>query len=209
MPAEPEATRRPVTAGGLAAALTQRGIIALVWIGVALHVAILIHQAAARQTQWDFSHYYVSALAMREGLNPYLTDLRPLGARLGLEGINRSNYPPAFILSFEPLTLLTPHTAWLTWLILNLAALATTIVWLLEPWRDLGKRRILVIAALALLYPPVSTSIFYSQTQILLLLMLVIVMRELASGCDVAAGLVLGFTGLLKIFPLIMAGYLV
>jgi len=209
MSTAPSTARRALSPGGLAAALTHPGIIALFWIGLALHAAVIIHQAAARRTQWDFSHYYVSALAMREGLNPYLTDLRPLGAHLGLEGINRSNYPPPFILSFEPLTFLTPRAAWLTWLVLNLAALATAIVWLLEPWRDLGKRKILAFAALALLYPPVSTNIFYSQTQILLLLMLVIVMRELAAGHDVTAGLVLGFAGLLKIFPLIMAGYLV
>jgi len=205
----PTTARWTVSASGLAAVLTQPGIIVLVWIGLAVHAAIIIHQAAARWTRWDFSHYYVSALAMREGLNPYLTDLRPLGACLGLEGINRSNYPPPFILSFEPLTFLTPHAAWLTWLVLNLAALATATVWLLEPWRNLGKRKILAIAALALLYPPVSTNIFYSQTQILLLLMLVIVMRELGKGCDVTAGFVLGIAGLLKVFPLIMTGYLV
>jgi Glycosyltransferase family 87 len=163
--AAPMGAHRNVSAGGLAATLTRPGIVALLWIGVALHFAVIIQQAAAHRTQWDFSHYYVSALAMRHGLNPYTTDLRPLGARLGLAGISRSSYPPSFILGFEPLTFLRPGTAWLTWLIVNLAAL----VWLVDTWRGVRKPQILAVAALALLYPPISINLFYSQTQILIL----------------------------------------
>ena len=64
-----------------------------------------------RSNQTDFSHYYVSALAMRRGIDPYTTDLKPLASlknqcssrskanRLGLdvEEINIGTYPPSTV----------------------------------------------------------------------------------------------------------------
>jgi len=99
--------RRLVTGRGLAHALTESPTIVALWVGAILHAVLIFGQLRGRVTRWDFSHYYLSALAMRAGVNPYTTDLRPLGRALAIEGIDHATYPPAFLLCFEPLTLMT------------------------------------------------------------------------------------------------------
>jgi hypothetical protein len=89
-----------------------------------MHLGVAVAEGRARQHQWDFSPYYVAALAMREGINPYATDLRPLGQQLGLEGIARATDTPFFPLRFEPLTWLRPAPAYGIWLAISAAALA-------------------------------------------------------------------------------------
>src|SRR5258708_411208 len=86
-----------------------------------------------RVNKWDFSHYYLSALILREGGNPYVTDLGQRGAQLGMnvDEINRASYPPTFLLCFEPLTLLSPGTAYWVWFAVNLLLLVATYVVLL------------------------------------------------------------------------------
>src|SRR5260370_40159437 len=103
--------RRLVTGRGLAHALTESPIIVALWVGAILHALLIFGQVRGRVTHWDFSHYYLSALAMRAGLNPYTTDLRSLGRALGIEGIDHATYPPAFLLCFEPLTLMKDLSA--------------------------------------------------------------------------------------------------
>jgi hypothetical protein len=79
-----------------------------------LYAGILLLSLGSRARTWDFSHYYVSALAMRQGINPYATSLAPLASSLGLDikEIDKATYPPTFILLFEPLTLLAPVSAY-------------------------------------------------------------------------------------------------
>ena len=64
-----------------------------------------------RANKWDYSIYYSSALAMRQGMNPYTTDLTPLAHSLGfeLDKINHATDPPTFVMCFVPLTLLAPR----------------------------------------------------------------------------------------------------
>lgn len=204
-----EPRRRGLSAHGLVSALTQPPLLVVIWIGVAAHLALVIRQAVARQTQWDFSHYYVSALAMRQGLDPYRIDLRPLGSRLGLEGIARATYPPFFIMGFEPLTLMGPHAAWWTWFAINLMALAASLFILIALAEEPGTRERLAIAALLLLYPPLGVHLFYSQTQILILLLLVGTFHALGRDREATAGTLIGLAALIKLFPIMMIGYLI
>ncbi len=104
--------RRLVTGRGLAHALTESPIIVALWVGAMLHALLIFGQVRGRVAHWDFSHYYLSALAMRAGVNPYTTDLRPLGRALGIEAIEHATYPPAFLLCFEPLTLMKDLFGW-------------------------------------------------------------------------------------------------
>ena len=60
-----------------------------------------------------------------------------------------------------------------------------------------------------LLYSPLSDHIAFAQVQILILLMLVLAMRWLAIGREVAAGLMLALAAMLKAFPLVLALYLI
>jgi hypothetical protein len=201
--------RRLVTGRGLAHALTESPIIVVLWVGAILHALLIFGQIRGRVTRWDFSHYYLSALAMRAGLNPYTTDLRPLGQVLGIEGIEHATYPPAFLLCFEPLTLMTPRAAYWTWFGINVAALALALALLFREIPSLRTRQIMVLIPLAILYPPLGTHFFYAQTQVLILLLFVLMMWAMGRGYERTAGLFLALAGLIKIFPLLMVGYFV
>jgi glycosyl transferase family 87 len=170
---------------------------------------VTVVQSAARRHQWDFSHYYVSALAMRNGINPYATDLRPFGQRLGLEGIARATDTPFFLLCFEPLTRLGAGAAFWVWLAINGVALAIAMTLILRAAPHLDQAQSISLCTIILLYPPLSNHIFYAQTQVIILLLMAVAMRALESDRDRRAGLALAMAGLLKVFPLVIAGYFV
>ncbi len=170
----------------------------------------LLWTFSVRSDQIDFSHYYVSALAMRQGIDPYVTDLRPLAASLGLEVAEMTigTYPPTFILCFEPLTLLSPLHAYWLWTALNVVFFALALYLLLDGFPEDIELR-LGLVGLAILYTPVTDNFYYAQTQILILLLLVLFMRWSKMRRYELAGVCLAVAGLLKIFPLILVGYLV
>lgn len=201
-------TRRPLISGaGLAFGLTRPSILVLLCVGTLMHLGIALVQAAARVRLWDFSHYYVAAFAMRTGLNPYAVDLRPLGRHLGLDGIARATDTPFFLLCFEPLTWLRPGAAYWTWFAINAAALIFAMALILRAAPRLNRAQLISLSAIILLYPPLSNHIFFSQTQIVILMLVVVTMRSLESGRDRTAGFALAAAGLLKVFPLVIAGY--
>jgi len=175
-----------------------------------LEVAAILTFCQQRTDQWDFSHYYVSSVAARMGINPYTNDLTPLASRLGLKikEINRATNPPSFVLAFEPLTLLRPIAAYWVWFSMNLSALALSLFLLL---RDFPRERPLEVwslAALSIIYPPVIDHFFLAQTQIFIMLILILMMTALRRGNDFAAGFLLAAASLLRIYPVIVTGYL-
>ena len=206
---EPATPSRGITGAGLAATLTRPHMIVIIWLGVIFHSMALIHQLPSRITQFDFSIYYASGLALREHINPYTTDLDVVGKRLNLEidPIHYATDPPTFLLCFEPLTLLSlPQAFWL-WTALNFAALVAALILLLRG-SGLGIWTAWTLAALSLLYPPVGEHFFYGQNKIFVLLMFVLMMRWMGEGRDAAAGLTLGVATLMRGFPLLLIGYL-
>jgi hypothetical protein len=175
-------------------------------------VTYCIALAIRLQTRWydlDFSAYYYWAYAMRTGIDPYSTDLQPLATRLGLMtgGITHSDYPPTFILFFEPLTLARPEIAYWIWTSLNLLTLVAAVAVLLNELA-LDGRLFVIFAALAILYEPVSENLFWSQAQVMLLLLLALNLRWVRSGNNAAAGFSLAVAGLLKVFPLLILVHL-
>lgn len=205
-------TAKGISLAGLARAATRsRVVLAAIWLATILHLAIVCYRLPGRADRPDFSHYYASALAARTGLDPYTLDLKAYAARFGLNVGNniRATYTPTFILCFEPLTLLSPRAAYWTWFGINVVFLAVALGMLIgsEPALDAGMKSALV--AFALLYPPLEVHFYYAQSQIMVLMMLVVMMRTLEDGNDALAGLILAAAGLLRGFPLIMAGYLV
>ena len=181
----------------------------LLWLLAGFWASALFGNAHARVNKWDFSHYYLSAAALRSGQNPYNTDLAPMGAALGLQvdEINRATYPPTFVLCFEPLTLMRPVSAYWTWFGLNVLALALAFALLLQNG-SLGFARAMTFVALAILYPPLMEHFKYAQSQIAVLLCLVLMMRSLRQGDQILAGLLLAFATMLRVFPIVMVGYL-
>jgi hypothetical protein len=75
----------------IASAMRQPAILAVVSICALL---VLTGTLTKMRGQWhrrDFSNYYESAWALRHGIDPYSTNLTPVGAQLGLEKIGRAH----------------------------------------------------------------------------------------------------------------------
>ncbi|HYL57348.1 MAG TPA: glycosyltransferase family 87 protein [Candidatus Acidoferrales bacterium] len=181
-----------------------------VWIVALMISGSLLAELPDRSNQLDFSHYYTSALAMRRGIDPYAIDLRPLANSLGLNVADntRATYPPPFLLCFEPLTRLAPAHAYWTWISINAALTIVALFVLLSFGSHVDATAAVSLAGFALLYPPLVDNFTYAQSQVLVVLILALTMRWMERGMDRVAGIALAVAGLLRIFPLIMVGYL-
>ncbi|MGD0073500.1 MAG: glycosyltransferase family 87 protein [Candidatus Binataceae bacterium] len=159
----------------------------------------------------DFPCYYVWAWAIRDGVNAYTTDLRETAFTLGLamHHLHRADYPPTFILMMEPFTPLPFTTAYWVWTAVNFVALLLSLYLLLVKGLKLDANTSLSLAALAFFYEPIAASFGWGQPNMIILLLIVAAWLCLGQGKDLAGGLILAFAGLLKIYPLILIGYLV
>ncbi|HEY6300360.1 MAG TPA: hypothetical protein VIW95_12045, partial [Candidatus Binatus sp.] len=137
----------------IAAAMRQPAILAVIWICALL---VLIGTLTKMPGQWhrrDFSNYYESAWALRHGIDPYSTNLTPIGEQLSLETnwlVHASETPP-FLLCFEPFTWLRPRIAFRIWTAINFSALAIAMYLLLAHRRGLTGRTALLLAGLMLM----------------------------------------------------------
>jgi len=194
----------------MVAALSRPWLVAILSVTVLLY-AVDMFRTTRGFDRADFSCLYLWARAARDNLNPYTVDFEPMAARLHLhtDGMDHADYPPTFILLFEPLTSVSPKAAYWLWTGLNAAALAATLLLLLGGDSGLDLRLKVAFAALAIIYYPIRVHFFWGQTQLVLLLMLLLASRWLERGREAAAGLILALAGLLKIFPLFIVGYLV
>ena len=204
-------TRRiGVTPASLAAVLTRPEMIAFLCLVAMARVWSICDELPARAARWDFSIYYMSAMAVRHGLNPYQTDFDRVGKSLGLEAgeIHHATDPPTFLLSMEPFAAMRERTAFYTWVGLNAIFLAAALALLFGKSSGLGGRSGLALGALAVMYPPIYYHFFFAQSKIPLLLVLVLMMRSMEHGWDRGAGLCLALASLLRAFPLLLIGYL-
>ena len=191
--------------------LLRAAMLVPLWAAVVICVVILVKAMPGRADKWDYSIYYSSALAMREGMNPYTTDLTPLARSLGfeLDKINHATDPPTFVMCFVPLTLLAPRTGFYVWTAINAASFLVALILLFKWTPGLGRDTALAIAALTILFPPVVDHLVFGQNKMLVLLMFVLMLRWLERGRDAAAGVTLAFATLLRAFPLLLVGYLI
>ncbi|MGH7780613.1 MAG: glycosyltransferase family 87 protein [Candidatus Binataceae bacterium] len=195
-----------------AIALRRAPVAGMLLVAAMFHLATLSMQVAPRYRLLDFSSHYVSALAMRDGMNPYSDNLLEMSARLNLDAgaMIHSAETPVFLLCFEPLTRLSPRLAHAVWISLNFVLLIASLWMLLAPAGAESRAAALSLAALAFLYSPIDQVFIWGQTQIVLVFLLVLAMRSLGRGRrgDVGAGAGLALAGLLRAFPLLMGGYL-
>src|SRR4029077_2214418 len=112
----PEAPRRSL--------LLRAAMLVPLWAMVVIGAVVMIAAMPGRANKWDYSIYYSSALAMRQGMNPYTTDLTPLAHSLGfeLDKINHATDPPTFVMCFVPLTLLPTRPGFYVWTAINALA---------------------------------------------------------------------------------------
>jgi hypothetical protein len=160
----------------------------------------------------DFSVFYTSAIAIRRNLDPYTIDLVPLGLsmRMTIWPLIHTTDTPTALLVFMPFSRLSPETAHSVWIALNFVALIAALIILIRPkYSGLDLRMALVVAAIALLYAPVTENLIFSQRQFLILLLLVLMMRSLEGGREASAGLLLAVAVAYRVFPVLIAGYFV
>lgn len=190
--------------------LQKPGVVAMIWIAAILHVAMAFRGNLPRHNKFDFSHYYVSAYAARNHIDPYVSDLTPIGSALGLETgiLIHADYTPSFIAVFEPLTLMAPEPAYVVWMSLS-AILFVTSMWMLLAGSGLPAMLRWNLAAFTLLYSPVIEHFWWGQSQIIVLFLMVLMMRSMERGRDGVAGIALAIAGLLRAFPLLLVGYLI
>jgi Glycosyltransferase family 87 len=159
--------------------------------GWKLYLAVLLWAVAAvcavslfRKLPWavnanyrDFNTYYLPAQLLRQRINPYA-------------GNSVWGDTPTWLLCFEPLTLLAPFTAYKLWFAVNLGAFAITLILLL---RDSALEEIdkWILAALIVLYPPIACNFWFGQSEVFLLFLLVLFIRELQRERDLTAGMIL------------------
>lgn len=191
--------------------LRRRLILIGLWSATGLWMLIMASALPSRANKWDYSIYYSSALAMREGINPYVADLTPMAHRLGFDlgKINHATDPPTFVLCFEPITWFSPRTGFWVWTGLNALCFLAGLVLLLRWTPGLEGESAWIVAALALLFPPVVEHLIWGQNKMLVLLMLVLMMHWMEQRKDAAAGLILAFASLLRAFPLLLVAYLI
>jgi hypothetical protein len=197
---------------GIRSRFDASSLLAVVLCACALvYVTAWIRILPRRVIHTDFSQFYVSALLMRNHQDTYNTNIHSVGASLGLDtaNIDQANYPPTFLMIFEPLTLLRPRAAFWSWTAINVCALAIALWMLLRPFAKYGTRLIVSMVALALIYPPVTNHFYYSQSKIVLLLMLTAMMLALEHRHELIAGMLLALATLWLMFPIALFGYLI
>ena len=111
-----------------------------IWLAVLVRYAILLPTLPARATQYDFSLYYTSAFALRVGIDPYYSNLAPLGRILGckLPDPFVTNYTPSFLVTFEPLTRLSVDSAYWVWFATSTGALIAALTILFAEYEISG-----------------------------------------------------------------------
>jgi Glycosyltransferase family 87 len=142
----------------------------------------------------DFDTYYSPAYLLRQGRNPYAVN-------------SVWGDTPSWFLCFEPLTLFARFTAYKLWFLINVLALTIALIALLRD-SALEQTDKWILAALIVLYPPIACNFWFGQSEIIVLLLLVLFIRELQRGRDLAAGMILAAASLLRAYPVGLIGYL-
>ena len=199
---------------GLAGRILRICVPALLWtiVGIAAPVFVTVMHRSDRATQEDFAVYYFEAQEMRHNINPYTTDfgLMPRSRGLNIHGIRRGNDPPTFIaFLFVPLTHVPLRTAYWIWQTLNAACLFGALYLLLGHDTGLVLIPAITLGAIALLYPAIASHFWFAQSKFPLLLLLVLMMRWANRKHEAWAGFALALSILLRIFPLVLTGYLI
>jgi hypothetical protein len=171
---------------------------------------LLPFKLRTRWNQLDFSAFYVWAVALHRGLNPYSDRLDSIAKNLGMNlgPYDLANYPPLFLICFLPLTHLSAPAAYVVWMSLQYLLLAGVIYLLVGSDHTLSLATRASIASLLVLFFPLYDNFCYAQVQLMMLFGLLAVQRLLARRADAMAGLLLSFLALLKLYPVVLVGYL-
>lgn len=161
----------------------------------------------------DFAHYWLSSRLLLDGRVPYGVPLGPPGRAAGLTldlGVRYATSTPAFLVLFEPLAALPPRTAYLLWALVQLASLAAVLVLSLRLVEDRVPRwGLRLLAGLTVVGFSVWDHFFFSQTQLLLMALVLAALHLSTRGRHGAAVLLVTAAGLLKLYPLALLPWFV
>jgi hypothetical protein len=192
-------------------ALMRPWALALLWSMVlAYAVRFALFKLPAPPNFTDFNHFYVGALSLRLGSDPYAVKFDALAHSKGVDiGVNHiSNQLPTLLLCFEPLTKLGPRAAYWTWTGFSLISLVSALGLLLVSETSLARRQIFLFCTLMFIYPPTYELFYFANTQSVVLLLIVAAMCCLRRGWNRCAGLTLAMATALKAYPWTLALYL-
>jgi len=108
---------------------------------------------------------------------------------------------------FEPLTLLSPTTAYWTWIGITTAAFGVGFYVLLISFSGCTPSLAFLIMALAVSYPPFRANMTLAQSQGLVLCLVALSMLAARRSHDEVAGGLIGFAALLRAYPFLLLGY--
>ena len=194
--------RRPVQVG-VAALLIALGLLGVVSRSTSLSASDLARN--------EFTQDYVSARAARDGTDPYQETFPLVHRYLGSEAhayesplfSARNPHPPTQVLLVSPLSSLGYRTARLTWLAAMALCFALAIgLASKEMGLSLGGAIVAGIASLAI--PVVQKDLLYGQVNAILLLAMVGGWLALRREKHALAGVLIGFAGAVKLFPLFL-----
>ncbi|MFB8774227.1 glycosyltransferase 87 family protein [Streptomyces broussonetiae] len=180
---------------------TDRGRLLLV---VALGVAVTVFTATVPLLRdWFDLRVYHGSVDHWLNRGGRLYDYRVPGTEYGF------TYPPFAALVMSPMALVGLRTAVALTLLLNLAALAVALHVLTDgAWRRYGWYGCALGACLLALYEPLRDTVSFGQVNLLLLALVLVDARLLATGRTRWAGVGTGLAAAVKLTPVIFIGLL-
>jgi Glycosyltransferase family 87 len=180
----------------------------LILIAGVVVLAITTFKHRDRFSQVSMSEFYAWSSELRAGGDPWMAANDPSFKPLpGIKHLGHCNYPPAFLLAFEPLTMLPRQTAYWIWQAMIIASLVAATIITVREIAPSGPDRDALAVGAVLLFPEVYGALYESQPTPILLLLAVAAFSLDRRGRNAAAGLALAAAALLKMYPALGAGY--
>jgi hypothetical protein len=193
-------------------ALSHRQLFPYICAGVlivgCLVLALSCFRNRMRYREVAMADYYSWAAELRLGGKPWNPESSAATRPLGIERRAGCNYPPPFLVAFEPLTLLPVKAAYWLWQTILIGSLAAAVVLLVrEIFAPTSKAPYLLALGTTLLFPEGHSALYESEPTFLLLLLIVV-----AWACDrrerpLIAALMLALAAAFKVFPAALLGY--
>lgn len=186
-------------------------LVLLVVIGLVRVLGYLWYDREPYRTDTDLTQDYVSAKAWRDGRDPYAPKGELYDRYLPVESQflyppepnERNPHPTPFILFLSPLSFISLRAARIV-LLLTMTAATFVGIYLFCVTVGLARRRAALWALIALATPLVELDVRWAQVNGLLLLAFILAWRDLERNRDTRAGILLGITAALKLFPIFL-----
>jgi hypothetical protein len=185
------------------------GLAAIVWLSFAQVYLRMIRLGLSDPSNSDFTIFYYTARLVADGLPMYGESPARYGVEWAATHLGNLN-PPHFQLLFVPLAALSYGQALLVWVAISAACVVTALVVIVRELEvPFTWRRLVAWGALTVGLAPFTTVAVTSEVTFVLMLPFALMWRAWRRGQWRAAGLWLGVLASLKLFFLVLVGWLV